>query len=269
MKPEMGHGATHVYNGSGLADQRPDQVAIVNDAVALALLPRHHCLGIAPRDLLGIQPDVHRLPDQPRGHGIEIEADPNRREPTNQNGPGPALLQLRGGQSPHRVHVLLELLVSTAIPADHEVPQERRIVRLTRQVASPAEQQRLRDGPVEAVRGLFHIAVLMAASGGVRLGLYPLMVQDLAIAGCEGQATCPQRMRGSHQIFRAMDGRDTPQLPEGGMKPGDQRLEALRGTDRTGLPVRVGQDEMIEGRAQKPGVTFLGEYVAGETSIRS
>ena len=30
------------------------------------------------------------------------------------------------------------------------------------------------------------------------------------------------------------------------MQPGDQRLEGLRGTDRPRLPIRVGQDEMIE-----------------------
>lgn len=52
-----------------------------------------------------------------------------------------------------------------AIQANHEVPQELRIVGLTRKVVTPAEQQRLRDRAFEPVMGLFDIAVLVAASG--------------------------------------------------------------------------------------------------------
>lgn len=114
-----------------------------------------------------------------------------------------------------------------SIPADHEVPQERRIVSLTRKVATPAKQQRLRNRAFEPVVGLFHIAVLVPATGGVGIGPHPIMVQDLLIASVEGPPACPQRVRRRRQIIRAMDGRDTPQLPEGGLKPGDQRLEAL------------------------------------------
>lgn len=75
--------------------------------------------------------------------------------------------------------------------------------------------------------GLFHVAVLVAATGGVGIGPHPIMVQDLPIAGVEGPPARPQRVRRRRQIIRAMDGRDTPQLPEGGLQPSDQRLEAL------------------------------------------
>ena len=72
------------------------------------------------------------------------------------------------------------------------------------------------------------------------------MVQDLPIAGVEGPPARLHGMRGRRQIVGAMDRWDVPQLPDGSLKPRDQRLETLRGTDHPGLPVRVGQDEVIE-----------------------
>lgn len=98
---------------------------------------------------------------------------------------------------------------------------------LALEVAVAPEQQRLRDRPLETVMGLFHIAILMAAAGRVRVGPHPVVIQHLPIPLVEGPAALAQVMGGCRQIVRPVDGRDPPQFPDCCLKPGDQRLETL------------------------------------------
>ena len=72
------------------------------------------------------------------------------------------------------------------------------------------------------------------------------MVQDITIVVIEGPAACPQRVRGRRQIICAMDDRDAPRSQTADVEFGVQRVEGLGGTDRPRLPIRVGQDEMLD-----------------------
>jgi hypothetical protein len=173
-------------------------------------------------------------------------ADPNHREAIHHHPEYAEILEATGGQRVHVRKFVLKRRLAPAIPPGEDRPQKLRIVRLAVEVALAPEQQRLLDRPLEPVMGLFHIAILMAAAGHVRVWPHPIVIQHLPIPLVEGPAAFAQVMGGGRQIVRPVDSGHPSQFPDRCLKPGDQRLETLGHTERAGLPVRVREDEVIE-----------------------
>ena len=155
-----------------------------------------------------------------------------------------------------RLPVRVELL--------EQPPQERLVGHSTDEVAAAPQQQRLLQRSLELVVALFGVAVLVGVAGLDGLALQSVVPQQGLVSLGEHRPVRPRR-HGRRQPVGAVEQRHTVQFPEGVLESLAEALVALGGADRPGLPVRVGQhevvDQVVERRAVDghPQVGAVGE----------
>jgi hypothetical protein len=118
---------------------------------------------------------------------------------------------------------------------------------------------------------LLHVAVLVALARLDRLGRQPVVAQQGLVTPLEGlRPSC--RLYGGGQAVGAVQQRHAAQLPEGVLQALAEALQALGEADGAGLPVGVGQDEVVdqvrEGGALQGDTQFgaVGEVGGGQPS---
>jgi hypothetical protein len=92
---------------------------------------------------------------------------------------------------------------------------------------------------------LFHVAVLVRLRRVDGLALQTVVPQQGLVAALKGWSITPRRDRRGQGIG-AMDPRHTAQLGQGILQPVAEALKTLGEADGAGLPVRVGQDEVVD-----------------------
>jgi hypothetical protein len=149
--------------------------------------------------------------------------------------------------------------------------QERLIGRPADKVAAATQHQSLIQRPLELVVALLHVAVLVGMRRLDRLAAQAVMSQQGLVTLRERCRTFRPRRDGRRQPVGAVQLRHTAQFPQGILQALAEALVALGKANRARLPVRVGQDEVvnqvIEGRAGN-GHTQVGAMreVAGAQS---
>lgn len=131
--------------------------------------------------------------------------------------------------------------------------QQRFIGRPAVKVAAATQHQSLIQRPLELVVALLHVAVLVGMPRLDRLAAQAVMTQQCLITLRErGRTFCPRR-DGRRQPVGTVQLRHTAQFPQGVLQALAEALVALGEANRARLPVRVGQDkvidQVIEGRA--------------------
>ena len=157
---------------------------------------RDRVTGIPDLEAFGIDPHLYRFANEPRGNGVDIMPNPNHREAIDHHPEHAEILKTQGWEGAHVREFVLECRLASSIPPGKDSPQKLRIVGLALEIALAPEQQRLLDGPLEPVMGLFHIAILMATTGRIRIRPYPIVLQYLPIPLVEGSAAVAQVMGG-------------------------------------------------------------------------
>ena len=254
----------------GLAHQPVDDVAVLDAMLASASESRQgvELSGPVP-DLENFGPDmnIHLFADQTAGQRIGVAADMDR-APGIDPGLEPAShLQPASRQRRQHGHFLTKTLPSVGIASGHELLEERLRVATTGEITAAPKHQGLGDGLLEAVMTLFDVAILVGLSWLDRLAFELVMRQQPLVSTSERFGLWIAVDRGG-QAIGAMSPGDSSQFPQGVLQALAETLEALGEADGAGLPVGVGEheviDHVVEGLAED-GDAELGH--AGEVTL--
>jgi hypothetical protein len=264
-----------------LADQPVDHVPVVDPVLAPAPQPRHplhHLLPVPHLHVLGVQAHLDPLPDQPARHRVRVPLDVDRAPRIHPHLDAARRLEPTRRQRTQRLHLPGLLLLAVGVELGEQIAEVLLVGLTTREVPAAAEHQLLIERPFEAMVTLFDVAVLVAVPGLDRLPVEAVVREQRPVPLRELRARRARRDRGGETVG-AVNGGDTAQLPQRVLQPVGERLERLGEADRTGLPVRVGEHEVVDqvlerlavdrdpqvghvrevGRTQPPGRVDLGE----------
>ena len=254
----------------GLADQPVDDVAVLDAMLAPAPEPRQgvQLPGPVP-DVEGLGPDVDidLFADQSAGQRVGVAADVDRAARIDPGLEPSGHLQPAGRQGRQDGHLLMETLLSVGIASGHELLEERLIVASAGEIAAASEHQGLVDGLLEAVMTLLDVAILVGLSRLDRLAFEPVMREQSLVASGEHLGFGVAVDRGGQAIGAVSPG-DPSQFPQGVLQALAEALEALGEADGAGLPVGVGEHEVIDQvveRLAEDGDAELGH--AGEVAL--
>jgi len=232
----------------GLAHQPVDDVAVLDAMLAPAPEPGQgvQLPGPVP-DVEGLGPDVDidPLADQPAGQRVGVAADVDRAARIDPRLEPSGHLQPSGRQGRQDGHLFMETLLSVGVAPGHEPLEERLIVAPIGEIAAASGHQGLVDGLLEAVVTLLDIPVLVGLPWLDRLAFEPVMREQTLVSPGEhlGFGIAVDR-RG--QAIGAVPFGNPSQLPQGILQPLAEALEALGEADGAGLPVGVGEHEVID-----------------------
>jgi hypothetical protein len=255
---------------SRLADQPVDDVAVLDAMSAPASESRQGAQLSGPvPDVEGLGPDVDidLFADQAAGQRIGVAADVDRAARIDLGFEPPGHLQPPSRQGRQHGHLLMETLLSVGIAPGHELLEEPLIVASAGEITAAAEHQGLVDGLLEAVMTLLDVAILVGLSWLDRLAFQPVMLEQPLVSACEHLGLGVAVDRGG-QAIGTMPLGDSSQFPQGVLQALAEALEALGEADGAGLPVGVGEHEVINQvveRLAEDGDAELGH--AGEVAL--
>jgi hypothetical protein len=231
-----------------LADQPVDHVPVVDPVLAAAPQPRHplhQLLRVPHLHVLGVQPHLDPLADQPARHRVRVPADVDRAPRVHPHLDPARRLEPTRRQRTQVLHLPGLLLPAVRVQLAEQVAEVVLVRRAAGEVPAAAEHQLLVEGLLEPPVPLLHVPVLVPVPGPDRLPLQAVVPQQRLVPLCELRTRRPPRDRGREPVG-AVDGRHPAQLRQGVLQPVGQRLERLGEADGPGLPVRVRQDEVVD-----------------------
>jgi hypothetical protein len=226
----------------------------------------HQTLGVPDLDVVGVQPGLHPFPDQPTGYGVGVATDMDGAATIHTHLQTLAGVEAVARQRPQQGQLLDQPRLPAAIALGEQLPQERLIRRTAGEVPAATQHQRLVQRPLELPVALLHVAVLMRLRRIDRLALQAVVPQQRLVTSLKGRAIAPRR-DGGRQGIGAMHLGNPAQLGQGVLQALTEALETLAEADAAGLPVRVGQHEVVDqvrqrlavdGHLQAAGVREVG-----------
>jgi hypothetical protein len=255
---------------SRLADQPVDDVAVLDAMLAPASQSRQgvELSGPVPDlERLGSDVNIDPLADQPAGQRIGVAADVDRAARIDPRFEPSGHLQSARRQGRQHGHFFSETLLSVGIATGHELLEEQLIVASAGEITAASEHQGLVDGLLEAVMTLLDVAILVGLPWPDRLAFELVMREQSLVAASERLGLGIAVDRGGQAIGAVSPG-DSSQFPEGVLQTFGEALEALGEADGAGLPVGVGEHEVIDHvveRLAEDGDAELGH--AGEVTL--
>jgi len=212
----------------------------------------HQPLGVPDLHPLGVQPRLDPLADQPAGHRVDVALHPDRAAGIDPQPQPLARLQPPAGQRPQHGQLRGQAALPPAVALPEQLPQERRVGGPVGEVPAAPQHQGLVQGALELVVALLGVPVLVGPAGVDRLAAQAVVLQQRLVAPLERLGIAP-RLHGGRQPVGAMHLGHAAQLPQGVLQALAEALVTLRKAQGAGLPVRVGQHEVVdqvrEGRA--------------------
>ena len=196
-------------------------------------------------DGLGPDVDIHLFADQAAGQRVGVAADVDRAARIDPRLEPPGHLQPSGRQGRQGGHLFMKTLLSVGVAPGHDLLEERLIVGSTGEIAATSEHQGLIDGLLEAVMTLLDVAILVGLPRLDRLAFEPVMGEQSPVASGEHLGFGVAGDRGGQAIGAVSPG-DSSQFPQGVLQPLAEALEALGEADGAGLPVGIGEHEVID-----------------------
>jgi hypothetical protein len=238
---------------SRLADQPVDDVPVGDPVLATTPQTRQFFdapLGVPHLDPLGVDPGLDPFADEPAGHRVGVALDVAGAAAIH-----PHLLPLARLQTPSRQrsqqrHLLSQPLPPVGVALLEQVPQERLVGGPTVEVAAAPQQQRLFQGSLELVMTLLDVAVLVGLCRLDGLAVQAVVPQQRLIPLGERGPFCPRRHGGGEPVG-AVQLRHAAELPQGVLQALAEALVALGEADCAGLPVGVGQHEVVDQMLQR------------------
>jgi hypothetical protein len=234
---------------SRLADQPVDDVPVVDPLLATPTQTRHlvpQLLGVPHLNHLGVQACLHFLADEPAGHRVDVPLHLDNAARFHAHPQPLARLQAVTRQRSQQRHFFRQTAGSSGVLLREHLPQEVQVVLPAAEVAAAAHHQRLVHGALELVVALLGIAVLVALAGLDGLALQAVVGQQRLVALLERLRPFDARLHGRGQPISPMQLRHAAQFPQGVLQAFAEALQALRKTDRSRLPIGVGENEMID-----------------------
>jgi hypothetical protein len=236
-----------------LAHQPVDHVPVVDAVPAVAAQPGqilHLPLRVVDLDPLGEEAALHPLADQPGGHGVAVALHVDRAAPVHPHVPALAPLQTRRRQRPQPWQLLVEALLPALVELAEQAAQEAVVLRAAVEVAAAAQHEGLVQGALEAVVALLAVAVLVGLPHVDGLAGQPVVAQQRLVA--LGELVAAARRDGGAEAVGAVQLRHAAEPPEGVLEPLGEALVTLGEADGAGLPVGVGQHEVVDQVVEGP-----------------
>jgi hypothetical protein len=270
-----------VGEGARLAHQPVDDVPVLDAMFAAAAQTRqafHLLLGVPHLEVVGMEAHFDPFADQPAGHRVGVADDVDRAAAIHAHRQALAGVKPLRRQRPQHSPFFLEALHPALIALSEQRMHERRVVAATGKIATATHHQGLIEGPFELAMALLHVAVLVRPRRVDGLAPQAVVVQQPLITLLKRLSITARRHCGGQRIG-AVYLWHAAQFPQGVLQSSAEALEALGEADRAGLPVRVGQHEVVDqvrkwltvdgdaeagavrevGGAQPAGVMHLGE----------
>ncbi len=223
-------------------------------------------LGVPDVDVVDVQTRLDPFPDQPAGHRVRVAADVDGAAAIHPHRDALAGVDTLPGKRTQQRQLLDQPRRPAPIPLGEQLPQEPLVRRPAGEVPAAAQHQGLVQRPLELPVALLHVAVLMRPRRVDRLALQAVVPQQRLVTELKGPPITAGR-DGRRQGVGTMHPGDTAQLGQGILQAVAEALEALGEADRAGLPVRVGQHEVVDqvrkrlavdGHLQAAGVREVG-----------
>jgi len=158
---------------------------------------------------------------------------------------------------------------SARILLPEHLPQERRVAVATEEVPAAPQHQRLVYRRLEAMVPLLDVAILVALARLHGLGRQLVVLQQGLIASLERLRPVHPRLHRGRQPVGAMQLRHAAQFPQRILQAFAEALVALGKADGAGLPVGVGQHEVVEQVGERTAVDRYAQVRAvGEVAGR-
>nr|WP_238389458.1 hypothetical protein [Urbifossiella limnaea] len=264
-----------------LANQPVDHVPVVDPVPAATTQSRHLLhprLGVPHLHVLGVQAHLDPLADQPARHRVRVLVHANRTPRRHLHRHATRGLEPPPRQRTQVLHLLGQLHTSVRVQLPEQLAEERLVARPAREIPAGAEHQLLVECALEPVVPLLDVAVLVAVPGLDRLPFEAVVREQRLIPPGELRPGRARRDGGGEPVGAVNRGH-AAEFRQRVLQPLGERLERLGEAHRAGLPVRVGQDEVVDqvverlagdghpqfgqvrevGRAQPTGGVDLGE----------
>jgi hypothetical protein len=231
-----------------LAHQPVDDVPVGDPVLAPATQPRQaldQALGVPDLNVVGEEAGLDPLPDQPAGHRVGVAAHVDGAATIHPHPQPLAGVEALPRQWPQQGQFLDQPRLPDPIPLHEQLPQECLVGRPAGEVPAAAQHQGLVQRPLELPVALLHVAVLMRLRRVDRLPLQAVVPQQRLVTPLKGRAITAGRDRG-RQGVGAMHLGSAAQLGQGVLQALAEALEALAEADGAGLPVGVGQHEVVD-----------------------
>ena len=231
-----------------LADQPVDHVPVVDavlPATPQARHPVHHLLRVPHFHLLGIQPHLDPFTDQSARHRVHVAARADRAARIHLRLDPARRLESTRRQRTQVLHLLGLLHDPVRVELSEQIAEVVLVGLAAGEVATGAEHQLLIERAFEAMVALFDVAVLVPVPGLDRLPVEAVVLQQRLIPLGELRTRRARRDRGREPIG-AVNGGHAAEFGQRVLQPVGQRLERLGEAHRAGLPIRVGEYEVVD-----------------------
>jgi hypothetical protein len=237
-----------VGKGAGLADQRVDDVPVIDGMLAASRQP-WHALDEDARmpylHFLDANHHVHLAADQAAMHRVRVPLDLDRAASSHRNVSQPsAAFQPACRKWANCRQLLGKPVLPVDITGGHQVAEESQVFLPAGKVAAATQPQGLIHRLLEMpVRG-FRIAVLMRLTDIDPLSLQTVVLQQVSIPLMKftlvGKVVHRRR-----ETIAAMPPGTSSQFPEGILQALAQRLEGFRRAERDRFPIGISQREVV------------------------
>lgn len=206
----------------------------------------HPLLGVPHFDPLRIQTSLYPLTDQPTGHRVGVAANVDRAASVHTHAQSLARFQATRRQRTQPRQFLFLPRPPAGVDLLKQPTQEGLVLHAAGEVAAATQHQSLVQCPFELAMALLHVPVLVSMRRLDRLACQTIMTQQRLVTLRERRRTLCPRWDGCRQSVGAVHLRYAAQLPQGVLQALAEALVTLGEADRSRLPVRVGQDEVVD-----------------------
>jgi hypothetical protein len=239
-----------------LADQPVDHVPVRDPVLAAttqARHPFHDLLRVPHLHVLGVQTHLDPFTDQPAGHRVHVAAHADRATRIHLRPDAAHRLESTRRQRAQQLHLLSLLRDPVRVQLVEQITEVLLVGFAAGEVPAGAEHQLLIERPFEAMVALFDVAVLVPVPGLDRLPFEAVVLQQRSIPLGELRTGRTRRDRGGETVGAVNEGH-AAEFRQRVLQPVGERLERLGEADRHGLPVRVGQHEVVDQVIERPAV---------------
>jgi hypothetical protein len=239
-----------------LADQPVDHVAVVDvvlSATTQAWHPLHHLLRVPHLHVLGVDSHLDPFTDQPARHRVHVPAHADRAARIHRRPDAAHRLESTRRQRTQVFRLLSLLRDPVRVQLVEQIGEVLLVDFAAGEVPAGAEHQLLVEGLLEPPVSLLDVAVLVAATGLDRLAFETVVLQQRPVPLGELRTRRARRDRGREPVG-AVDEGHAAEFRQRVLQPVGERLEGLGEAHRAGLPVRVGEHEVVDQVLERPPI---------------
>ena len=231
-----------------LPHQRVDHVSVMHRVLVPTDQSRHRVgkfVRVPDLHAVGEEPGFHPLADQSAVHRVGAAVNVNEASRVDAATHLEATRQTHVGQTPQRGDLFGEAISPRIVASLHHVPEELTVLFAVGELPTPPQEQRLIDGGFEVAVRRLDVAVLVGLSGVDPLAGQTVVGQQVAVSGLEfSRRRVVVHRRG--EAVAAVPSRHAAECVHGVLQPVGESLERFGHADAHGLPVRVGENEVVD-----------------------